>query len=113
MIDSKRLAAQFRARVVEMSHAAKAAHLASALSCMDIVTVLYHSVLNVDPRKPKWDERDRFILSKGHAALAQFVVMAEAGLLSEETLAGFARPGNHVVYTHPQRLRKETKKGME
>jgi transketolase len=68
MINSIQLAAQMRAKAVEMSHAAEAAHLASALSCIDIIAVLYHSVLNLDPLNHKWEDRDRFILSKGHAA---------------------------------------------
>ena len=72
MIDSIQLAAQIRAKAVRMSHTAGAAHLASALSCTDIVAVLFHSVLQVDPRNPKWDDRDRFILSKGHAATALY-----------------------------------------
>lgn len=100
MTDSKRLAAQFRARVVEMSHAARAAHLASALSCMDIVTVLYHSVLNVDPRRPKWEDRDRFILSKGHAASALYVALAYKGFLSETELQTYGKAGS-LLEEHP------------
>jgi transketolase len=100
MIDSMQLAAQFRARVVEMSHAAKAAHLASALSCIDLVAVLYHSVLNLDPRKPKWEDRDRFILSKGHAATALYVALAYKGFLTEADLKTYGKAGS-LLEEHP------------
>ena len=100
MIDSTQLAAQFRARVVEMSNAAKAAHLASALSCIDLVAVLYHSVLNLDPRKPKWEDRDRFILSKGHAATALYVALAYKGFLTEVDLKTYGKAGS-LLEEHP------------
>ena len=86
MITSIKLAAQFRSKAVEMSHAAEAAHLASSLSCIDIVAVLYHSVLQVDPLKPKWEDRDRFILSKGHAATALYSALAYKGFFTEDDL---------------------------
>jgi transketolase len=98
--DSVRLAAQFRARVVTMSHAAKAAHLASALSCIDIVTVLYHSVLNIDPLRPDWETRDRFILSKGHAAAALYVALAHRGLIAEADLHTYGKAGS-LLEEHP------------
>ncbi|HWZ47905.1 MAG TPA: transketolase [Herbaspirillum sp.] len=98
--DSVRLAAQFRARVVEMSHTAKAAHLASALSCIDIVALLYHSVLQVDPLRPKWEQRDRFILSKGHAAAALYVALAYKGFLTEDDLNSYGRAGS-LLEEHP------------
>ena len=100
MIASIQLAAQIRARVVEMSHAAGAAHLASALSCADIVAVLFHSVLKLDPLKPKWDERDRFILSKGHAATALYAAMAYKGFLTDSDLETYGRQGS-LLEEHP------------
>src|SRR5882757_10171384 len=98
--DSTQLAAQFRARVVFMSNAAKAAHLASALSCMDIVALLYHSVLQLDPLRPKWDDRDRFILSKGHAATALYSALAYRGFLTEEDLKTYGKAGS-LLEEHP------------
>ncbi|MGZ3253083.1 MAG: transketolase, partial [Burkholderiaceae bacterium] len=86
MLNSIQLAAQFRAKAVEMSHAAGAAHLASSLSCIDIVAVLYHSVLKVDPKNSKWEDRDRFILSKGHAATALYAALAYKGFITEDDL---------------------------
>lgn len=98
--DTIRLAAQYRARVVAMSHAAKAAHLASALSCLDILTVLYESVLNIDPALPKWDDRDRFILSKGHAAAALYAVLAHKGFFPESDLDHYGKAGS-MLEEHP------------
>ncbi|NDD62376.1 MAG: transketolase [Acidobacteria bacterium] len=91
------LARKIRGRIITISSQAKTPHLGGALSCVDILTAAYFSFLRVNPSD---SDRDRFILSKGHAALAQFVVMAEAGLLSEETLAGFSRPGS-PLQEHP------------
>jgi transketolase len=98
--DSIQLAAQFRARVVAMSNAAKAAHLASALSCMDIVALLYHSVLQLDPRRPKWEDRDRFILSKGHAAAALYVALAYKGFIRDAALSTYGMAGS-LLEEHP------------
>lgn len=100
MINSIQLAAQFRAKVVEMSHVAGAAHLASSLSCIDIVAVLYHSVLKLDPLKPKWEDRDRFILSKGHAATALYVALAYKGFLTEKELDTYGNAGS-LLEEHP------------
>jgi transketolase len=97
---SNQLAAQFRAKAVEMSHAAGAAHLASSLSCIDIVAALYHSVLQVDSRNPKWEERDRFILSKGHAATALYAALAYKGFLTEADLETYGR-AKSLLEEHP------------
>ena len=100
MVGSIQLAARIRARSVEMSHAAKAAHLASALSCTDIVTILFHSVLKLDPHNPKWDDRDRFILSKGHAASALYAALAYKGFLTEADLETYGHKGS-LLEEHP------------
>jgi transketolase len=100
MITSIQLAAQFRAKAVEMSHTAGAAHLASSLSCIDIVAVLYHSVLKIDPLKPKWEDRDRFILSKGHAATALYSALAFKGFLTEDDLKTYGKAGS-LLEEHP------------
>jgi transketolase len=100
MIDSIQLAAQIRAKAVRMSHVAGAAHLASALSCTDIVAVLFHSVLQLDPRNPKWDDRDRFILSKGHAATALYAALAYKGFLTDADLETYGNQGS-LLEEHP------------
>ena len=100
MIDSMQLAAQIRAKAVKMSHAAGAAHLASALSCTDIVSVLFHSVLKLDPHSPKWEDRDRFILSKGHAATVLYAALAYKGFLTESDLETYGHQGS-LLEEHP------------
>jgi transketolase len=99
-MDSMQLAARFRANAVEMSHAAGAAHLASSLSCIDIVAVLYHGILRIDSDNPKWDKRDRFILSKGHAATALYSALAYRGFLTEEHLKTYGKEGS-LLEEHP------------
>jgi transketolase len=93
-------AARLRGRVIEMSHAAKAAHLASSLSCCDIVTAAYWSVLKIDPSKPDDPLRDRFILSKGHAAAALYASLAMRGYFPEAELDTYCRDGG-VLAEHP------------
>jgi transketolase len=100
VLESKHLAARFRAKAIEMSHGAEAAHLASSLSCMDMVAVLYNDVLQIDPRDPKWEDRDRFILSKGHAATAQYAALAHRGFITEDDLKTYGRSGS-LLEEHP------------
>jgi transketolase len=61
-------------------------HIGGAFSALDIITVLYNHILKFDPEKPKWKERDRFILSAGHKVLALYVTLAERGYFDEEIL---------------------------
>jgi len=100
MIDSIQFASQIRAKAVVMSHTAGAAHLASALSCTDIVSVLFHSVLKLDPLSPKWEDRDRFILSKGHAATVLYAALAYKGFLTDSDLETYGRQGS-LLEEHP------------
>jgi transketolase len=100
MNSSNQLAANMRAKVIEMSHKAQAAHLASALSCIDIVSVLYDSVLRVDYKNPKWEGRDRFILSKGHAATALYAALEYKGFINSQDIATYGMPGS-LLEEHP------------
>src|SRR3970040_632533 len=75
----ERIARNIRARIIENSHRTHTPHLGSCLSCVDILVALYFQVLRIDPANPRAPERDRFILSKGHAAAALFQVLALRG----------------------------------
>lgn len=97
---SMTLAAQLRAEVVQMSHRSKTAHLASALSCVDILTVLYDQVLNLDPAQPDHPDRDRFILSKGHGAAALYATLAWKGLIDPEQLLTYGQQ-HSLLEEHP------------
>lgn len=96
----KQMAARLRGRVVEMSHAAQAAHLASALSCCDILAAAYWHALRVDPKQPEDPLRDRFILSKGHAAAALYAALAFRGYYDEAVLDTYCQDGGKLA-EHP------------
>jgi transketolase len=100
----KRQAAKLRGRVIEMSHAAQAAHLASALSCCDVVTAAYWHVLNVDPQRPTDPDRDRFILSKGHAAAALYAALAFKGYYPLDVLDTYCKDGGKLAEHPPANL---------
>src|ERR1700684_892876 len=93
-------AARLRGKIIEMSHAAQAAHLASSLSCADVLTAAYWHVLNLDPKNPKDPLRDRFILSKGHAAAALYATLAMKGYLPLEELDTFCKDGGRLGEAH-------------
>ncbi|MEA2511478.1 MAG: transketolase [Thermomicrobiales bacterium] len=81
--------AEARRLIVESIHRAGAGHLGGPLSATDLLVNLYFDVLNIDPERPHWDERDRFILSKGHSSIALYVVLALRGFLPVEELKTF------------------------
>lgn len=76
------------------------AHFGGGLSLVEIMAVLYRSVLRVNPEKPRWPERDRFILSKGHGAMAYYAALKQVGFVTDEELMTFK--SNHTfLYGHP------------
>lgn len=93
-------AAELRGRVIEMSYAAQAAHLASSLSCIDILVAAYWHVLAVDPQRHNDPLRDRFILSKGHAAAALYATLATKGYFPVLELESYCRDGGRLA-EHP------------
>ena len=72
-------ACKVRMGVIEGTHGAKAGHPGGSLSAADLFTYLYFKEMNVDPKNPKWEERDRFVLSKGHTAPGLYAALAERG----------------------------------
>lgn len=89
-------AAALRARIVRMIHRAPAGHPGhpgGSLSAADIITALYFGVLRVRPDEPDWPDRDRFVLSKGHAAPALYAALAARGYFAEDDLGTLRRPG--------------------
>jgi transketolase len=95
-----RLAARVRARVVETSGRAQVPHLGSCLSCVDVLVALYWAVLRIDPAHPRQAARDRFILSKGHAAPALFQVLALRGFYPETWLDEYGQDSS-LFGEHP------------
>jgi transketolase len=90
-----------RKRILKMANACgRNAHLGGSLSMVELLTVLYRDVMNYDFQNPTWEERDRFILSKGHCVLALYALFAEAGLLSETEATTFLQDGSSLG-SHP------------
>jgi transketolase len=85
----ERTARRVRRHVVQTVHRVGAGHLGGALSAADVLTVLYFHTLRIDPKRPDWEDRDRFILSKGHSCLALYAVLAERGYFPIEELDTF------------------------
>jgi transketolase len=76
------------------------AHIGPALSCIEILAVLYGTVMRFDPYRPLWDERDRFIASKAHCVLAHYAALKEAGFLCDKDLETFEKNGSFLA-GHP------------
>ncbi len=95
-VDCRILATRIRAHALRMTHRAKSSHIGGSLSIADLLAVLYGRVLRVDPLRPQWPERDRFILSKGHAAAAAYAALAERGFFPMEWLDTFYLDGSHL-----------------
>lgn len=85
-IGTSHLACAIRAQALRMVAAARASHIGSVLSIADIIAVLYGEVLRVDPAQPNHPQRDRFILSKGHACVAVYAALAETGFIDRALL---------------------------
>jgi len=82
----KKIAAQLRLDILEQVHAASSGHPGGSLSIADIMAYLYFEEMNVNPADPKWADRDRLVLSKGHTAPALYAALAEKGFFSRDEL---------------------------
>ena len=98
----KNFAFQVRKNILEMAVAAGAgsAHFGGALSITEIVSTLFAYQMKIDKKNPKWEERDRFILSKGHACLAYYAALCEVGYISNNELKTFEK-NDTVLLGHP------------
>ena len=82
-----------RVEIVKMVYRAQAGHPGGSLSEIDLISALYATRMRVRPDQPKWEDRDRFILSKGHASPGMYAVLAEMGFISHEDLHSYRVPG--------------------
>lgn len=102
---SEQLAWKIRRHGIEMTHLSGGSHIGAILSVADIIAVLYTDVLNYRPQEPKWEGRDRFILSKGHAGASIYAALAESGFFEIEELkthyANGSRLSGHVSHHLP------------
>ncbi len=97
MSDYSDLANRIRRHAVTMTSLSGASHVGSCLSIADLLAVLYGGFLNVDPTQPDWPDRDRFVLSKGHATAAYYAALAETGFLPIEELKTHCQNGSRLM----------------
>ena len=89
-------ACKVRMGIIESTHAAKCGHPGGSLSAADMFTYLYSKELNVDPKNPKWEDRDRFVLSKGHTAPGLYAALALKGFFPVEDLLTLRKVGSYL-----------------
>lgn len=90
------LAKQIRIHALKMTSKAKASHIGSCLSMADLLAVLYQDILRINCKNPVWEDRDRFILSKGHGAAIYYAVLAEKGFIPKEWLTSYAEDNSKL-----------------
>jgi len=98
-IEKKQLmatACKVRMHIIEGTHAAKAGHPGGSLSAADMFTYLFCKEMKVDPKNPKWEERDRFVLSKGHTAPGLYGILTEMGFFPKEDIFTLRQIGSHL-----------------
>ena len=96
----EKTACKVRMGIIEGVHSAKSGHPGGSLSCADILTYLYFAKMNIDPKNPKMEDRDRLVLSKGHAAPALYSVLANRGYFDTELLKTLRHIGS-ILQGHP------------
>ena len=96
----RKLSNNLRFLLIKISNKTKTPHLASSLSCIDIVTTLYHSVLKINKKNLKSSERNRFILSKGHAATSLYVALKYKNIITKKELNSYSKQGS-LLEEHP------------
>jgi transketolase len=101
-LELRKRATEARLRDLRMVYGAGLGHIGGEFSALDILTVLYHAVLRIDPQRPDWSDRDRFILSKGHAAAALYATIAGAGFIDVAELDTWLAPLSRLN-GHPDR----------
>jgi len=93
-----------RKGIIEIMAGGKKGHLGGSMSIADIIAALYFHQMRIDPENPDWEDRDRFILSKGHGVLAQYVALAELGFFPREELKKVKNLGC-MLQGHPDRVK--------
>ncbi len=96
LVNETEKARQLRADIVKMVYLAGSGHPGGSLSCLEMLMALYYHVMKVDPQDPNWEERDRFVLSKGHACPAQYAILADLGYFPREELWTLRQFGSHL-----------------
>ncbi len=103
MVDTlylKKKAAEIRIELLKMIFKAGMGHTASSLSNVDLLVTLYYNIMKINPADPEWEERDRFILSKGHAVESYYCILAALGFIEREELNTFCQYNSRLI-GHP------------
>lgn len=103
IVQLKRMATIIRKHIIDEVYSAAAGHPGGSLSCTDIITALYFKIMRIDPANPRWEDRDRFVLSKGHCAPALYGALAERGYFPVEELVKF-RSIDSYLEGHPSMI---------
>ncbi len=96
----KKIAQKLRCHILKMTTGANSGHPGGSMSSADILAVLFFDKMNIDPKKPEWEERDRFVLSKGHASPVLFSALAERGFFPVKKLETFRKLGGLQGHPH-------------
>lgn len=96
----KKKSAEIRIEILRMIHRAGSGHTGGSLSITDILVTLYYGIMNIKPEEPRWEERDRFILSKGHSVEALYCILADKGFFDKEELKTYCQFGSRLI-GHP------------
>ena len=99
-LELARIANEIRIGIIEGVYSAGCGHPGGSLSIADVITYLYFKEMNVDPANPKWEGRDRFVLSKGHTAPALYATLAERGFF-DKSLIKTLRKTDSILQGHP------------
>jgi transketolase len=98
--DLKKYAVKVRKHIIDEVYSAASGHPGGSLSCTEILTALYFAEMRINPKQPLWEDRDRFVLSKGHCTPALYAVLAEKGFFPKEDLLTF-RKADSYLEGHP------------
>jgi transketolase len=104
ILDLSEQARQLRIDSLKMIHRRQGGHPGGSLSAAEIMAVLYFKILNIDPQRPDWPERDRFIMSKGHASALLYAALARRGFFPMDDLQTWGQLSSHLQ-GHPDRLK--------
>ena len=96
-MDYQSISKEVKENILKMIYSSKGGHIGSSLSCVDILIVLYFKILNINPKNPLDENRDRFILSKGHAVSALDAVLAKRGFFSRDILKTYCKDGSKLA----------------
>lgn len=105
----QKIAKEIRKKILKMIFISQASHIGSALSCVEILVVLYFKVMKINPNNPSAENRDRFILSKGHAASALYATLAQRGFFPQKILDTYCLNGGRL----PGHVTKDCVPGVE